>query len=106
MLSLRHEHPALAIEDFAEASDVPLGTVKDWLSPPVDALDGTESQSPTIGTETDAGGRSSGGTLDRGRVLRVGEVARHLRRLLRPHLAARPGAAEARRHRGDPGGMR
>jgi hypothetical protein len=61
VLSLRHEHPALAIEDFAEAIDVPLGTVKDWLSPPADALDGTESQSPTTGTETDAGRRSSGG---------------------------------------------
>ena len=46
VLDLRAEHTSLEIEVFADAIDVPLGTLKDWLRSPASAAEATEPAPP------------------------------------------------------------
>lgn len=50
VLSLHREHPELALEAFAEAIDVPLGTLKEWLLPSAEGLADTDEGA--LGNET------------------------------------------------------
>jgi hypothetical protein len=46
VVELRAEHAAVEVEAFAEATDIPLGTLKDWLRTPACPCDTTEPAAP------------------------------------------------------------
>ena len=46
VLDLRAEHDSVEVEAFADATDVPLGTLKDWLRTPANPSDATEPAAP------------------------------------------------------------
>jgi hypothetical protein len=46
VVELRAEHPALEIEVFAEATQLPLGTLKDWLRSPTSPADAPAPTAP------------------------------------------------------------
>ncbi len=61
VLSLRQKYSELALEVFADALDVPLGTVKDWLSVPADALCSDAEESVAASAESGAGSTTTDG---------------------------------------------
>lgn len=48
VVELRAEHAALAVEAFAEATDLPLGTLKDWLRTKASPPDAPEPAAPEL----------------------------------------------------------
>ena len=71
VLDLRAEHEAVEIEVFAEATGLPLGTLKDWLQRPASPTEETETaapvrpdaEAPQMQTVLDAWPRWEGGFL-------------------------------------------
>lgn len=61
VLSLRQEYPELALEVFADALDVPLGTLKDWLPPPAASFGSADGASVAESAESDADSASPSG---------------------------------------------
>jgi len=73
MLDLRAEHQAVEVEAFADATELPLGTLKDWLQRPASPTEATEpepaaparpdAEGPQMQTVLDAWPRWEGGFL-------------------------------------------
>jgi hypothetical protein len=108
VVDLRAEHTAVEIEAFAEATDIPLGTLKDWLrspGPPPDAPAPTAPAPPTaesvhMQTVLDAWPRwegSFGGFCDHVRgELRVPFGIETVARILHVHGLRRPKRRDGR----------
>ena len=52
VVELRAEHATLDIEAFAKATELPLGTLKDWLQGPTSPLDAPDPATPTSAAPT------------------------------------------------------
>lgn len=71
VLELRAEHASIELEAFAGATELPLGTLKDWLRSPTDPAEATEPEIPArpdaedlqMQTVLDAWSRWEGGFL-------------------------------------------